>query len=269
MRKIDRPRGRERLKAWCPRCVHVAPLSAGLIRRLVAAGSIALTAILGSMAAVRAGDELTNAQVLANLTEIVFGSEFVGEDSALVRKWHGPMRVAIYSDDESKYRHLIDPHLARLSRLTGIDISVVPQWSSSENAHILLLGWSQFHAYAESHLGIGKNPQTNTNLACYGFFTVSANDVIDEVFAVIPSAISRPEIESCVIEEMSQLLGLPNDSFDVAPSIFNDNEEYHDLTWQDELFLRVLYDPRVRSGMTRAEFERLARGIIDELRPGH
>jgi hypothetical protein len=225
--------------------------------------------VLGSVGAARGGDGLTNAQVLSNLMEIAFGSEFMGEDSTVVHKWQGPMRVAIYSDDEVKHRHLIGPHLARLTNLTGINISVVPRFAPGENAHVLLLGWRQFYSYAEAHLGTGKIPQTNTHLACYGFFKVNHAEVVVEVFAVIPSAISEPEIASCVVEEMTQLLGLPNDSFEVSPSIFNDDEEYQDLTWQDELFLRVLYDPRVTPGMTRAEFEPLARKIIDELRPGH
>jgi hypothetical protein len=68
---------------------------------------------------------------------------------------------------------------------------------------------------------------------------------------------------------VTQAIGLPNDSDSADPSIFNDDDLYRDLTWQDELFLRVLYDPRVRSGMTREAFEPLARQIVDELRPGH
>jgi len=54
----------------------------------------------------------------------------------------------------------------------------------------------------------------------------------------------------------------------VRPSIFNDDDEYQDLTWQDELFLRILYDARVRPGMTRRAFESLAKRIVNELRPG-
>ena len=33
---------------------------------------------------------LTNERILANLTEVVFGSEFVGEEVDFVRKWGGP-----------------------------------------------------------------------------------------------------------------------------------------------------------------------------------
>ncbi|MEM9901291.1 MAG: DUF2927 domain-containing protein, partial [Pseudomonadota bacterium] len=40
-----------------------------------------------------------------------------------------------------------------------------------------------------------------------------------------------------------------NDS-DARPSIFNDDEEFAVLTRHDELLLRMLYDDRLRSGMT-------------------
>jgi hypothetical protein len=34
------------------------------------------------------------------------------------------------------------------------------------------------------------------------------------------------------------------------PSIFNDDEEFALLTTQDELMLKILYDPALRPGMT-------------------
>lgn len=210
---------------------------------------------------------LSNDRILANLTEVLFGSEFVGEEADFVRKWDGPMRVAIYAKEPARYRDLVLPHLQHLRDLTGLDIALVESRSPGENAHILILGREQFYAYADEHLGAGKDPRTNTFLACYGYFAAGAAGRISGAFAVMPSFISDSEMRSCVVEEMTQLMGLPNDSFDIAPSIFNDDDEHRDLTWQDELFLRVLYDPRVRAGMARAEFEAAARQIIAELRP--
>lgn len=210
---------------------------------------------------------LSNERILANLTEVVFGSEFVGEEADFVRKWDGPMRIAIYARDPARYRDLVLPHLQRLHEMTGLDIDLVDSRSSGENAHILILGREQFYAYANEHLGAGKDPRTNSYLACYGFFKAGASGRITEAFAVLPSFIDDEEMRSCVVEEVTQVMGLPNDSFDIAPSIFNDDDEFQDLTWQDELFLRVLYDPRIKSGMDRAAFEAAARQIIGELRP--
>ncbi|MEL6700412.1 MAG: DUF2927 domain-containing protein, partial [Pseudomonadota bacterium] len=45
------------------------------------------------------------------------------------------------------------------------------------------------------------------------------------------------------------------------PSIFNDDEEFALLTTHDEALLRILYDPRLRRGMT----ERTARPIVAQI----
>ena len=66
---------------------------------------------------------------------------------------------------------------------------------------------------------------------------------------------------SCIHEEIAQGLGLPNDSPQARPSIFNDDEEFALLTTQDEMMLRMLYNPALRPGMTEAE----ARPIIQAL----
>jgi AcrR family transcriptional regulator len=237
-----------------PWCRHL-PLAVALVAWMLAFG-------------VDAQDKLSNAQVVANLLEIVFGSEFIGEESTVVRKWSGPMRVAIYGRDPARYRQLVLPHLDHLRRLTGLDIRLVDSADAGQNAFVFVFGREQFYAYAEQHLGPGKNPRTNRFLACFGYFHANGRQDIDEITAVIPSFSSDEEIRVCVVEEVTQALGLPNDSESVNPSIFNDDDAYQDLTWQDELFLRVLYDPRVRSGMTRAAFEPLARQILEERRPG-
>jgi hypothetical protein len=221
------------------------------------------------MAGTAAADDgaIDNDRILTNMEEIMFGSEFVGEEADFVRRWEGPLRVAIYASEPDRYRDLLAGHLERLGALTGLDMAIVESRSPEENAHLLVLGREQFYAYADRHLGAGKNPRTNTFLACYGFFKLGAGGRIGEAFAVLPNFIGEAEMRACIVEEMTQLMGLPNDSFDIAPSIFNDDDEHLDLTWQDELFLRVLYDRRVRSGMTRAEFAIVARQILDELRP--
>ncbi|MCQ8205510.1 DUF2927 domain-containing protein, partial [Vibrio parahaemolyticus] len=58
---------------------------------------------------------------------------------------------------------------------------------------------------------------------------------------------------SCVHEEMAQAMGLPNDSPDARPSLFNDDLEFALLTDHDAVLLRMLYDPRLRPGMTAAQ----------------
>lgn len=73
---------------------------------------------------------------------------------------------------------------------------------------------------------------------------------------------------SCFHEELTQGMGLANDSPVVKPSIFNDDEQFALLTQHDELLLKMLYDPRFRPGMTEAEARPIALQIAKELLGG-
>lgn len=74
---------------------------------------------------------------------------------------------------------------------------------------------------------------------------------------------------ACLHEEFTQTLGLINDGAEVRPSIFNDDQEFAALTRHDELLLRILYDPRLRVGMTAEEGMPIVRRIVSEMKlPG-
>ncbi|WP_372574231.1 DUF2927 domain-containing protein [Ruegeria jejuensis] len=70
---------------------------------------------------------------------------------------------------------------------------------------------------------------------------------------------------SCIHEEISQGLGLPNDSPAARPSIFNDDDEFALLTSHDEKLLTMLYDPRLRQGMTADQARPVSEVIAREL----
>ena len=74
--------------------------------------------------------------------------------------------------------------------------------------------------------------------------------------------------KSCLHEEIAQSLGLTNDSDRARPSIFNDDQEFAVVTEHDEMLLRLLYDPRLRTGMSAQEAMPIAREILDDLQVG-
>ena len=73
---------------------------------------------------------------------------------------------------------------------------------------------------------------------------------------------------SCIHEELAQGLGLANDSPGARPSIFNDDDEFALLTSHDELLLKMLYDNRLRVGMSAEEAAPVTRIIARELTGG-
>jgi hypothetical protein len=74
--------------------------------------------------------------------------------------------------------------------------------------------------------------------------------------------------KACLHEELSQGLGLLNDSDFARPTIFNEDQEFALLTGMDRLMLRMLYDPRLSPGMTWDQARGIVRQIAGELAPG-
>ncbi len=70
---------------------------------------------------------------------------------------------------------------------------------------------------------------------------------------------------ACFTEEFTQVFGLINDDPDVRPSIFNDDQEFIELTRHDEYLLKMLYDPRLSPGMTEAEARPLLGQIVRDV----
>ncbi|PPR70354.1 MAG: hypothetical protein CFH02_00106 [Alphaproteobacteria bacterium MarineAlpha3_Bin1] len=77
---------------------------------------------------------------------------------------------------------------------------------------------------------------------CFAKFGTKKNE-IRWAIAVFPSHHPKDYMRACVVEEMTQVLGLPNDSNAVKPSIFNDLSHYFELTPHDRLMVKMLYDP--------------------------
>lgn len=71
--------------------------------------------------------------------------------------------------------------------------------------------------------------------------------------AVIRAELPDRLTAACIEEEIAQGLGLPNDGREGTPSLFNDGKAWARLTPCDEQLLALLYDRRLRSGMSRSE----------------
>jgi hypothetical protein len=110
---------------------------------------------------------------------------------------------------------------------------------------------------------------------CAGRAYMDANDddgtklngeIIGDIVA-IKKEIPPELFETCVEEELAQSMGLMNDDPKVRPSIFNDDQEFALLTTHDEYLLRILYDDRLKAGMTPEVAMPIVRQIVAEMLP--
>jgi len=191
--------------------------------------------------------------LLHQFERIGFHNEFGGQhrDGRLM-KWSGPLRVRLKGAGAERYREEIEAHFETLRRLTRLDISIVEWWWPWEaNVEIEFTTWSAEMRWR------GVAP-CRAEVYDRGFVLASARIVISTNIAALR--------RHCIVEELTQALGLMNDSTLLAPSMFNDGSQDQSLLPWDEILVRVLYDPRLRPGMPVQVALPLAYRILDELR---
>lgn len=202
------------------------------------------------------------------------GAALQQQSEATLRRWQSPVRVGLrFGASVSAQRRATDSarvasYLQRLSELTGLPIHLdearpnfyvyfVSEDERQELGPTLRAAMPQLSP-AEVE-GITQLPQSTYCVALTQ--SEGASSVYSRAFIVIRA--EHPDLLrlSCIHEELAQALGLPNDSPQARPSIFNDDEEFALLTRQDEMMLRMLYNPALRPGMRLPE----ARPIVEQL----
>ena len=209
------------------------------------------------------------------------GGQFVAQQTAsALRRWRHPIRIGLIFGDlvdaktRAKDRANVTAYARRLGRLTGLDIRVT---DNNPNFHVLFL-----HKDEQKTIGpelhrrmpgvspivlreIANSPR-NTFCVAYAFSDQSSLYTYKSAIILVKAEHGDLMRLSCIHEEMAQALGLANDNPNVRPSIFNDDEEFALLTRHDEILLRMLYDRRLKPGMTaqqaRPLLPRIARDAI-------
>lgn len=215
---------------------------------------------------------MSDAQIVRNFDIIALRTEHVRLRDPKITKWRRPIRYFVQRDVaiESVIAKDLRDHMQRLARLTGLPFSEVEQRSAA-NFVVVFTRMSLFPQRIREYLRPYR-PALARRLgqaACIGIFSRSTrtNEIVRGV-AIIPVDFARERgiLYGCIVEETTQLMGLPNDSGDVYPSIFNDHSRLDDLSWHDELLLRLLYHPAMRVGMKRGPALAVARRILPSLR---
>jgi hypothetical protein len=201
--------------------------------------------------------------------------------SGKLRRWDQPIHFAVEfgasvpRSQQRQDRADVAKYATRLTRATGHPVSV----GGPTNFYVLFVGEDDredvIDAMAGRLPGVQKaNLSSLRNLSDDIYCAVAAysagpdSSVYTAAVAVIRA--ENPDLLrlACIHEELAQAMGLANDSPSARPSIFNDDDEFALLTNHDELLLKMLYDPRLKAGMTLSEATPIIRTITTELLSG-
>jgi hypothetical protein len=216
--------------------------------------------------------QFTDTMLVRNFERIALAEEYQrgagltpsSGDSSAVKKWLKPIRVAVEfgtnvpAAQQPGDRAQVAQYAARLSRVTGHPITMSAR---DANFHVLFVSEDDRSSIAPrirqivpdvapSALRLFDTLPRAIHCLVIAFSEEPGGFEYGQAVAVIRS--EHPDLlrQSCVHEEMAQGLGLGNDDPRARPSIFNDDDEFALLTSHDEMLLKILYDPRLKPGMS-------------------
>ncbi|MDA0703629.1 MAG: DUF2927 domain-containing protein [Proteobacteria bacterium] len=217
-------------------------------------------------------DHLSNAQIVDHFETVAFGREFAVTSEYLI-KWTEPLRILLVGDDiADRHRARIETHLADLTAITGHPIGLT---ESADEANLLLVVTRRTRFVPILTEATGKKEvaerivRSMTGNACIGSLSSAESGEIQAAVVLIPNdEYDDLLMRACIVEELTQSLGLLNDSDELSPSIFNDTSRFIDLTEHDRLLLRILYAPELKPGMSPEAARAAAAVVLARLRPG-
>lgn len=156
--------------------------------------------------------------------DIALGNEHETKPGQL-RKWTSPIRYALIHQvgDHELHARLIATQMAHLAQLSGLDIGPAAN-AGSANFLVVLSGETQLKDDLQRYFGWNSATQREKffrETVCLGVMRARRGQIVRGV-AIIPvdRARARGKLVACVVEELTQLLGLPNDSERVFPFDF-------------------------------------------------
>jgi hypothetical protein len=226
---------------------------------------VAIAAITVSLAGCSSllGLQVPLARPIDMFDAVVFAQEYEDRSFERLTKWAGPIRIALKGSGATHYRSLIVSHADTLSGLTGLPIHLAP----GEARANVTIAFGTLEAFAKAAGPRIASEKHRLDLlytsGCLFFYDT------DEAHRIISAAIfirtdhQDERISACILEEMVQILGLPNDSDLIYPSIFNTNDGLTALTPLDAALVGALYNPNVSVGAERAEALSIAEGLLE------
>ncbi len=227
------------------------------------------------------------ADVLArNFEQIAFFNEYNGTftgrgGASPLRRWSAPVRMQVIfgagvpPSQRNADGFAVSQYANRLARVTGHPVSatgtpnfIVIIAGEDDRTEALQTAAQRIPGISDTSLRALRDMRRDTYCAVAAYAAGPNANTYTAAVAVIRS--ENPDLLrlSCIHEELAQGLGLANDSPAARPSIFNDDDEFALLTRHDEQLLRMLYDRRLRTGMTAAEARPIVRTLAREIAGG-
>jgi hypothetical protein len=185
-----------------------------------------------------------------------------------IRKFDGPVRVFAVNRGEPDRRTELAAIVADIrAHIDHLDLAMTDDRATA-NFVVTLVPRRRLEATIRARYGRDEAKEIDRKLApeCLSGIAKDASYRIRRAEAILPVDNGDFFFYDCAYEELLQGLGIINDDNSVPWTMFNDDVQMGFFDVYDQYLLNILYDRRVRPGMTKNEVERLLPDVLPAVR---
>ncbi|WP_428687600.1 DUF2927 domain-containing protein [Roseibium sp.] len=199
-----------------------------------------------------ANDSFSTEELLAGFEKTVFGLEYRSWSwrPYLVKKFTTPVRFYVHNLSSRDRRKTVYRFIRDIGKQVGGLTTNVADTPSRANFEIYVVDRAQYEAVVRKD--VYKSERAKVPGRCL-VRVVSGRNGIKRSTAVIVSDEGEFLFKRCLVEETLQGLGPMNDDASLTHSVFNDSSRHSRFTVFDQIILNMLYDPRIKPGMSQQQ----------------
>ena len=210
----------------------------------------------------------TDEEIMEGFFKTAFGAEYhLAGRVDRIRKYDTPVRVFADGNRPERKTQLAKVVADIGQRVQHLDIAMAKD-SDSANVVVKLVRDRDLYRTITTFYGSERAREIKTSLdpQCLSGFRKNDRYEIEHSDVILTVDNGDFIFLDCAYEELLQSLGPINDTSSVPWTMFNDNVSMGFFDVYDQYILNVLYDPRIKAGMTVAEVKAELPGVLRDVR---
>ena len=210
----------------------------------------------------------SDAEIADGFFKVAFGAEMeLAGRVDRIRKYDRPVRIFIDSEAKPDRRAALAAVVADIGRhIAHLDVAVTQERTQANFVVRLVRDRDLARTVRALYGARGAQIVHKLEPQCLSGFRKDAQYRIERSDVILVADAGDFVFYDCAYEELLQALGPIRDDDSVPWTMFNDNVQMGYFDIYDQLLLNVLYDPRIRPGMTRDEVRNLLPQVLPDAR---
>jgi hypothetical protein len=210
----------------------------------------------------------TDSQIIEGFMKVAFGAEYhLAGRVDRIRKYDAPVRVfadGTRADRKAQLAKIVADIAARVQHL---DIAMAAT-NEGANVQVKLVRDRDLYRTMATFYGRERAREIRSSLdpQCLSGFRKNERFEIEHSDVILTVDNGDFVFLDCAYEELLQSLGPINDTSTVPWTMFNDNVSMGYFGVYDQYLLNLLYDPRIKAGMTVQEVRAVLPDVLADVR---